>query len=526
MNVVFLRALLILASSFLVTACERPPTGAEPGTLRLNVGSEPPTLDWSLAADGTSIEIVANMMLGLTQYKPDLSCAPACAKSWEILDGGRRYLFHLRRDVLWSDGRRVVASDFVFAWLRLLAPNTASQYAYFLYDIVNAQDYNLGKIKDVTKLGIRAIDPETLEVRLKEPKAYFLYLTAFCPTYPLRQDVIEKWGKHWTEPGHIVTNGPFMLSKWEHEYKIELVSNPKFVEGEPPLRKLKLFMIPEQATAFALYENNQLDFIDNRSFSTSDVERRRTSPEYHSLPLLRNNYLGFNVHKAPFDDVRVRRAVSMAIDRSIFPRILRRGEEPSGTWIPPALLGYSATSATSFDPVQAHKLMAAAGYTSDKKLPPIELLYPNREDTRLVVEAIQDQLKQNLNLNVELVNQEWRVYLETLRRDAPPLFRASWGADYPDPETFMNLFTSHNGNNNTGWSNAPYDQLLVQASCEQNSAKRAKLYATADALLCKTEAPIVPTYLSTLNVMIKPWVHGISLNPLDLQFFKLVTIGG
>lgn len=519
------RALLILASTLFVSACVRPLSGAEPGTLRLNIGSEPPTLDWSLAADGTSIEIVANMMLGLTQYKPDLSCGPACAKSWEILDGGKRYLFHLRKDALWSDGRPVVASDFVFAWQRLLAPKTASQYAYFLYDIVNGKDYNLGKIKDVTKLGVRAIDPETLEVRLKEPRAYFLYLTAFCPTYPQRQDIIENWGNHWTEPGHIVTNGPFTLSKWEHEYKIELLSNSRFVEGEPPLRKLKLFMIPEQATAFALYENNQLDFIDNRSFSTSDVERLRTSPEYHSMPLLRNNYLGFNVRKPPFDDDRVRRAVSMSINRNIFPLILRRGEKPCSTWIPAGLLGYSPESATHFDPAQARKLIAAAGYNSAKKLPPIELLYPNREDTRLVVEAIQDQLKHNLNMNVTLSNQEWRVYLETLRRDAPPMFRASWGADYPDPETFMNLFTSHNGNNNTGWSNAKYDRLIEQASCEQDSVKRAKLYAAADTILSKIEAPIVPTYLSTLNVMIKPWVHGIALNPLDLQFFKLVKVG-
>jgi oligopeptide transport system substrate-binding protein len=525
MTPLILRLLILLASAILVSACEHSVTGYEPGTLRINVGSEPSTLDWSLANDGTSIEIVANMMLGLTQYRPDLSCAPACAKSWEILDGGRRYLFHLRSDAMWSDGKPVTASDFVFAWRRLLAPQTASQYAYFLYDIVNGSEYNLGKIKDATAIGVRAIDPQTLEVLLSKPKAYFLYLTAFCPTYPQRQDVVEKWGNHWTDPGHLVTNGAFILSKWEHEYKIELVANPRFVEGEPALHKLKLFMIPEQATAFALYENNQLDYIDNRSFSTSDVERCSTSPEYHNSPLLRNNYLGFNVNKPPFDDVRVRRAVSMSIDRNIFPRILRRGENPSTTWIPPALAGYSPQSATCFNPVQARKLLAEAGYGSSKKFPTIELLYPNREDTRLVVEAIQDQLKHNLNMNVDLVNQEFRVYLETLHRDAPPMYRASWGADYPDPETFMNLFTSHNGNNNTGWSNVRYDQLISQASCQQDPKTRANLYASADRVLCKIEAPIVPTYLSTQNSMVKPWVHGIVFNPLDLQFYQHVTVG-
>lgn len=494
--------------------------GAIAGTLRMNIGTEPPGLDWGVETDATSFDVIANLMVGLTQYRSDLSVAPACAKSWEILDGGKRYLFHLRNDIYWTDGKPVVAQDFAYAWKRLLDPRTGAQYAYFLYDIKNASAFNNGKLKNADLVAVRALDKSTLEVELAHPAAYFIYLTAYCPTLPARQDVIEKWKDRWTEPQHIVTNGPFMLDRWQHEYKIELVANPHYFAGKPRLKRIKMFMIQESSTAFALYENNELDYVDNRSFSTPDVERFCHSPEYKNFALLRNTYLGFNVNKPPFTDARVRLAVSMAIDRSIFPLILKRNERPISNWIPLPLLGASRDSGVTFDPVEARRLLAAAGFAQGHNFPHIYLLYPNREDTRLVVEAIQDQLKRNLNIKIDLVNQEWKVYLETLHRDAPPLFRNSWGADYPDPETFMNLFTSHNGNNSTGWSDAKYDRLIAAAESEENTKKRAALYQEADDYLCRTQAPVAPLYQATQNMMVKPWVKGMIFNALDVQFFQ------
>jgi oligopeptide transport system substrate-binding protein len=324
----------------MLASCSGSHGGPEANTLRVNLGAEPPGLDWDISTDSTSFDVVSNLMVGLTQYTSQLKCAPACAKSWEVLDGGTRYVFHLRPDVYWTDGKQVVAQDFEYAWRRLLDPNTGAAYAYLFYDVVNGYEFNTGKSKDATNLGVRAIDPLTFEVKLNKPAAYFIYLTAICPSYPQRQDVVEKWGNTWTNPEHIVTNGPYMLSKWAHEYKIELIANPRFFEGERPLKRIKMFMVNEQSTAFALYESDQLDFVDNRSFSTSDVERCKNSPEYKNVPLLRVNYIGFNNRKKPFDDPRVRRAFSMAIDRSVFGTILRRQEKPSNTWIPPGMAGY------------------------------------------------------------------------------------------------------------------------------------------------------------------------------------------
>jgi oligopeptide transport system substrate-binding protein len=498
--------------------------GPELQTLRMNIGSEPPGLDWDITTDSTSFDVVSNLMVGLTQYTPDLSCQPCCAAKWEVLDGGKRYLFHLRRDALWTDGKPVTAHDFEYAWRRLLDPKTGAQYSFFLYDVVNAFEFNTGKIKNPALVGAKALDDYTFEVSLKKPAAYFIYITAFCPSFPEREDVVEKWGDRWTDPEHIVTNGPFTLEKWAHEYKIVLKANPHYFEGEPKLKRIKMFMVPEQSTAFALYENNELDYVDNRSFSTPDVERFKNSPEYRNVLLLRNNYIGFNVTKKPFNDVRLRKAVSMAVDRDVFPKILRRGEYPARCWIPPGLIGHNPNSGLEYNPLAARKLLAEAGYPDGQGFPHVDLLYPNREDVRTIVEEIQDQLKRNLGIRINLQNMEWKVYLETLHRDSPPIYRSSWGADYPDPETFMNLFTSHNGNNSTRWQDAHYDRLEEAASCEQNPKKRAKLYEEADHYLCSEQVPCVPVFVSTQNLMIKPWVKGMEFNKLDIQFYQHVSI--
>lgn len=517
---------LFFLSASLLSGCQANKTSSyEKDVLRINLGNEPPGLDWHTSTDSTSFDVVSNIMVGLTQYTNDVQCKPACAASWEILDEGKRYLFHLRKDVLWTDGRPVTAQDFVFAWTRLLDPATAAQYAFFLYDIVGAKDFNTGKAKTAEALGIKAIDDYTFEVKLVKPAAYFIYLTAFCPSYPQRQDLVEKYKDRWTEPQNLVTNGPFKLAKWQHEYKIELEGNEKFFEGPPKLKRIKMFMVPEASTAFALYENNELDFVDNRSFATPDVERYRKSPEYKNFPLLRAYYLAFNVSKKPFDDVRIRKAFAQSVDRRVFPKILRRGERPTASWIPPAL-GGDPDSGMRFNPEEARRLLAEAGFPGGKGFPETKILYPNREDVRLVVEATQDEIKRNLGVHVELVNQEWKVYLATTRKDPPQMFRESWGADFPDPETFMNLFTSYNGNNHTRWKSADYDKLIEAAEGEPDKAKRADLYRQADVMLCQKEVPIVPAFLATQNIMVKPWVKGIAINPLDFQFFKTVTVGG
>jgi oligopeptide transport system substrate-binding protein len=513
----------VLVASVVLNGCAGR-SGPEPNTLRVNLGSEPPSLDMHTSTDNVSFDVLCNIMIGLTQYTEDLKCVPAVAKSWDVLDGGRRYVFHLRNDAKWTDGKPVTAHNFEYAWKRLLNPTTAGAYAFFLYGIKNAQAYNTGKIKDASLVGCKALDDWTFEVQLDRPLAYFIYLTAYGPCTPARQDIIEKFKERWTEPGNIVTNGPFMLKSWQHEYKIELESNPNFFEGPPKVKRIKMFMVPEQATAFALYQNNELDFIDNRSLSTADIEQVRTSPEFSQYPVLRNNYIGFNVTKPPFTDQRVRKAFSIGIDRTIFPTVMKRGQTPMYTWIPPGLKGYSRDSGTTYDPEAARKLLAEAGYPDGKNFPSLQLLFPTSGDTGIFVQTIQDQFKRSLNIRIRLDNEEFKVYLRTLKHDAPPIFTSTWGADYPDPETFANLFTSYNANNELKYKNPKYDALVEAAGGEQDPDKRARLYEQADKLLIQEDAALCPVVQAAQNIMVKPWVHGISKNKIDIQFFKDVSI--
>jgi oligopeptide transport system substrate-binding protein len=314
------------------------------------------------------------------------------------------------------------------------------------------------------------------------------------------------------------------MKSWKHEYKLELEANPNYFDGVPKIKHLQIFMIPEQSTAFALYLSDQLDFLDNSSFPTPEVAKNASNPEYHNLALLKSYYVGFNVHKKPFDDKRVRLAISKAIDRSIFPKILRRQEKPIYCFIPKGLSGYVPLDPPEFNPEAAKKLLAEAGYPEGKGFPHVEILYPSREDVRLVVEDVQDQLKRNLGIQAELTNQEFKVYMNSLHRDPPPIFTGNWGADFPDPETFAGVFVSHNANNHTLWTNPQYDQLVSLAEAEQDPKKRIELYEKADHLLCAQEAAVACIYGATENIMVKPWVHGLDVNRIDLSFFKDVSV--
>jgi len=490
-------------------------------TLKLNIGGEPPTLDWTLATDSTSFHVITNLMDGLTAFDKDLNPIPAIAKKWVISNSGKRYTFYLKDDVFWTDGVSVTAYDFEYSWNRLLEPSVAAEYAYFLYDINNAQEYNSGKIKDFFLVSIKAVDKYTLVVDLKKPTPYFPSITTFMVTFPLRKDIVEKHGSRWTEPENIVTNGPFILHKWKHEYKIELRPNKRYYEKKPSVDKVEMFMIGETSTALTLYETEGLDIV---SIPPIAIPHYKDSPEYRNMPMLRNNYYGFNVTKPPFNNVRVRRAFSMAIDRSEFPKILKGVEATATSWIPKGMLSYNPDIGLKYNPDEAKKLLKEAGYPDGKNFPKASVVFNTGPENQMVAENLQAQWKRNLNVTVELDNQEWKVYLKRLKTDVPAIFRLGWGADFPDPDNFMNLFTTDSGNNNTKWSNKKYDKLIELAAIEMDAEKRIKLYNEAQRILCEIDAPIMPLFISEQNVLVKPYVKGYRLNSMDILYLKDVKV--
>jgi oligopeptide transport system substrate-binding protein len=500
---------------------EAPARGADT-FFRVNLGTEPPSLDWSLATDHVSFNVISNLMVGLTEFDRDLKVAPVIAKGWEMHDGGRRIIFRLRDDVPWSDGQKVRAQDFEYSWKRLLDPKTASEYAYILFDLVNAQEYHEGKIDDAAAVGVRALEDFTLEVRLRHPASYFLALTTFEVTFPQRADVIEKFGPRWTEPGNMVTNGPFRLASWKHENEIELAANPSFFGGKPAIEHVRMYMINEKTTALAMYEQGQLDFIDNHSIPIFEKERLAEHRGFKRVPQLRGYYYGFRVDRPPFNDPRVRQAFAMATDRKVFPSILHGGQTPARSWIPPGMLAHNAKIGAPFNPVEARRLLREAGYPDGKNFPPVVLGYNTEEDHKLIAEAVQSMWQRNLGVVVRLENQEWKVYLKRLQSDPPGIFRLGWGADYPDPDNFMKLFTATSGNNNTRWKNPKYDQLVEQAAREFDVKKRVQLYEAAQRILCETELPIMPLFWEAESTLLNPHFTGLEFSSMARMNLKNV----
>ena len=511
------------------SSCKSAGKSAATSHIRVNLGTEPPSLDWSIATDHVSFNVISNLMVGLTEFDKDLKPAPMIAKSWDVSQDGKKIVFKLRDDVQWSDGKKVRAHDFEYSWKRLLDPRTASQYAYILFDIVNAAEFAQGKLKDPSQVGIKAIDEETLAVTLSHPAAYFLAITTFEVTYPQRQDIVEKFDNRWTQPGNIVTNGPFTLASWKQQNEIELRANNKYFRGKPAMDRVTMYMVNEKTTALTMYEQGNLDFIDeSHSIPSLDKPRLAKLPEFKLVPQLRGEYYGFAVDRKPFDNPKLRRAFSLAIDRDVFPKILQGGKTPATSWIPPGMLAHNPKIGLSHNPDEARRLLAEAGYSGGKGFPPIVLGYNTQEDHKLVAEAIQAMWQKTLNVVVQIENQEWKVYLKKLQTDPFVVHRSGWGADYPDPDNFMKLFTSNSGNNHGRWKNPNYDQLLDQAASESDNAKRTQLYDQAQRLLTETDAAIAPLFWRAEATMLSPKFTGLEYNSMarmDLRNVKPAVSG-
>lgn len=492
-------------------------------SLRINIGSEPPTLDWSRSTDSTSYSILINIMEGLTTFGDDYKPVPALAQSWQISEDGKTYTFKLRENVKWTDGRPLEAKDFEYSWKRLLSPETGADYAYFLYDIENAQEYNTGKIKDKNSIGIKTIDNTTLEVTLKRPASYFLSIVSFMSTFPMREDIIEKYGIKWTEPENMVTLGAYKLQSWKHHDKLIIVRYDNYWGKKPAIKNVEMIMNENQSSALALYESGELDYVDTKSMPHLEIPRLRLSPDFRTQPQFTVNYLGFNTKKAPFDNPLVRKAFSASINRRNISEVVQGGGIPATSWIPKGMLAYNEDIGIDFDPDMAKELLKQAGFSNPEDFPKITFLYPDVRNNRIIAESMQSMWKEYLGIDVELINQEWKVYLDTVTTDPPHIYRAGWAADFPDPHNFMNLFGCSSGNNNTRWCNPEYDKLVESAAGQLDENKRRVLYNKAQIILTETDVPIAPFLLSIQQSMLKPYVQGLEPNPLGFIFFNRVS---
>lgn len=504
-----------------LTACHRRNTTAG-NRIRFPIESDPPTLDTVLMKDHVSFEVAFGLHEGLTRLDEKMRVVPGLSESWTVSPDGKIYRFRLRH-AHWSDGVPVKAKDFVFAWRRLLDPLTASEYAYFLFDLENAQEFSEGKLKDFSKVGVSARDDRTLEIRLKAPAAYFLNVPSFALTAPQREDLWIAHPKDFTEPPHCLCTGPYCVTQWRHDDKVTLEPNPYYWGEKPAVTKIEFLVVKEDSTALSLYEHGDLDVA--MRLPSLDITRLKNRPDYRSVPVLRGYYYGFSVKTKPFDNPLVRKAFAHAIDRREIVRALKGGQVATNSWVPKGMFGYEEEIGLPYDPQKARRYLAQAGYPKGRRFPVVTAMFDSLELNRLVAEKLQHSWKTVLGIpDVRLETQEWKVYLDTLTHSPPPIFRMGWGADYPDPHNFLDIFTSVSGNNNTGWKNRRFDALLAEGAKVREETKRRPIYQTAQRLLLEEDAVIIPLFQTSIEMLVKPHVKGFFIDAIENPRFAGASV--
>jgi len=498
------------------------PIPPAPHPLRVS-SFNPPTLDSTRAIDIASSTIINHLFSGLVELTPGMDILPDVARSWDVLEGGRRYILHLRDDATWSDGKQVTAGDFEYTWKRILVPSFGSEIASFLYDIKGAMAYHQGGLLDPTQVGVRAIDAVTLEVELEKPTGYFMHLLAFTVLYPIPKHIVEIHGEDWTQVGVIATNGPFNLQEFIPGDHLILVRNPRYhglYKGN--LQHIELSLVEDVSATVQLYESDQLDVLRLWGLAPQELDRvrQRRAGEYVSYPGADTCYLGFDVSRPPFDDPRVRQAIAMSIDKETLNHVALKGIvfPATGGYVSPNVPGHSEGIGLPYDPEQAQRLLAEAGYPRGRGFPPVEALTywevaPYMAFLRSGWEAI---------LEREI---PWEVlgfgeYIDRMTQEPAQVFGNHWQADYPDPDNFLRTSLIQR---ETSFRSDFYEKLIETARYAPDQDKRMGLYRQADKMLME-EAIIVPLSYIPNHMLVKPWVKKFPISSLKWLHGKDVIL--
>ncbi|EIV2907618.1 oligopeptide ABC transporter substrate-binding protein OppA [Citrobacter braakii] len=496
---------------------------AEKQTLVRNNGSEVQSLDPHKIEGVPESNINRDLFEGLLISDVDGKPSPGVAEKWENKDF-KVWTFHLRKDAKWSDGTPVTAQDFVYSWQRLANPNTASPYASYLQygHIVNIDDIIAGK-KPITDLGVKALDDHTFEVTLSEPVPYFYKLLVHSSVSPVPKAAVEKYGEKWTQPANIVTNGAYKLKDWVVNERIVLERNTNYWDNaKTVINQVTYLPISSEVTDVNRYRSGEIDMTyNNMPIELFQKLKKEIPNEVHVDPYLCTYYYEINNQKAPFNDVRVRTALKLALDRDIIVnKVKNQGDLPAYSFTPPYTDGAKLVEPEWFKWSQekrneeAKKLLAEAGYTADKPLT-FDLLYNTSDLHKKLAIAAASIWKKNLGANVKLENQEWKTFLDTRHQGNYDVSRAGWCADYNEPTSFLNMVLSDSSNNTVHYKSPAFDKLIADTLKVTDEAQRSELYSKAEQQLDKDSA-IVPVYYYVNARLVKPWVGGYSgKDPMD-----------
>ena len=400
-----------------------------------------------------------------------------------------------------------------------------------LFVMKGAEDYSTGKLKDFSKVGVKAINDRTLQINLNAPTPYFLSLLNHYTWFPVHIATVKKYngltkrGSGWTKPENFVSNGPFTLKSWKLGRKLVVEKSSTYWDSKSTkLDEIHFFSIELETTQENAFRAGQLHNIYNLHIDKVATYKKEHADELRIKPHLASYFYRFNVNKKPCDDVRIRKALTMAIDRESLVKNVTKGEQMASTFFtPPGVAGYTARARFKEDVGEAQKLLAEAGYPNGEGFPSLELLYNTTEGHRIIAEAIQQMWKKNLNINITLQNQEWKVYLDRQREMDYQISRAGWTGDYPDPNTFLDMWTSWSQQNQTGWADPKYDALIRKAAITKDPNARLEVFQEAEEILMD-QLPIIPIYIYTRVYALHPAVKNWHANVLDHHPWKHIDL--
>jgi oligopeptide transport system substrate-binding protein len=502
------------------------------GILHLSIGSEPADLDPQTVTGTGDAKIIQALFEPLVTFQPGtLAPVPALAERWEISADGLTYTFHLRGGAQWSNRDPITAQDCVDSWRRILTPALGAEYAYFLYLLRGAEAFHKGRTTDFSTVGVRAAENHTLVVTLAHPAPYFLQILLNSPWRPIHLRSISavgdpfNRGTKWTLPGALVSSGPFVLKEWSVNRRVVIEKSPTYWDrARVRLNAVHFYPIENAEVEERAFRSGQLHMTWDLSLAKVLPLQRENSPVLRIDPLLETHFFRLNVRRPPLNDVRIRRALSLAIDRdTLASRILPGGRAPAPTFVPPLLAGYTPPVRRAYDPAAARQLLAEAGHADGKGIPPIEILFHNSEILRLVAEAIQQMWRRELGLDIRLVNQEKKTVYASRRSGDFQLVLGTWTADYLDATTFLDMWRSDSGNNQTGWSDPEYDALANRADAMVDPAARAAVLAQAEDRVLDA-APIIPVYFNTHVYLMHEAVKGWQPTPMDHTDYRYVAV--
>lgn len=503
--------------------------------LRMSIGAFPGTIDPHQVTDMPGLKVVVALMESLlvTDYLT-FTQHPAVAESWEELEDGTLYRFTLRENAEWSNGETITAEDFVYAWQRILSPGLGNQFALDYYAIKNAGAFHKGEIDDFTQVGVKALSERLLEFRLEKRDPLFLKRLSDARTAPVHRATVQKFGaiddpnNPWIRAGNYVGNGPFILKRWELNQIIEVEKNPHYWDAEKiTLEKVLFNPADSESIEERLFRSGQIDIAFGGRIPVDKIARYKAeAPDvFFSQPAYATYFYLFNVQKPPFDNVDVRKAFSYAIDKNLITQRITKNGEAIANALSPISEAYKPPQMQEYNPQLAREHLAKAGFPGGKGFPQVALSYNTAEIHQALAVAIQQMWKKELNVDVVLENQEWKVFLDFRQNLQHDIARAGSSSSFADPVDFLDSLRTGHGLNDTGWSNREYDELVESSNQAATQQERYELLYKAEQILLD-QLPLIPIFYYNYSLLKSPQVKGFEFNMVNYPVYKGVYLEG